>query len=134
MADDAERQRQKVRQKLEARRKKREEQQYEEDMAASIVALAEKQFAFKREKIMLKRAGAKYTVKLKLIPDIPMEQRFVVQLDGVVQALSKTNTSLNWRVYTNSSVVSVIPLLYGESLQPTRQWLFFVESLRRYAL
>ena len=134
MADDAERQRQKTRQKPEERRKKREEQQYEEDMAASIATVAEKQFAFKREKNMLKRAGAKYTVKLKLIPDIPMEQRFVVQLDGVVQALSKTNTSLNWRVYTNSSVVSVVPLLYGESLQPTRQWLFFVEGLRRYAL
>lgn len=127
MADAVERQRQLTRQRLEARRKKREEQQYEEDMAASIVTMAEKQFALIREKTMLKRAGAKDTVKLKLIP---VEQRFAVQLDGVVQALSKTNTSLNWRVYTSSSVVSEVPLLYSESLQPTRQWLFFVESLR----
>lgn len=127
MADAVERQRQLTRQRLEARRKKREEQQYEEDMAASIVTMAEKQFALIREKTMLKRAGAKDTVKLKLIP---VEQRFAVQLDGVVQALSKTNTSLNWRVYTSSSVVSEVPLLYSESLQPTLQWLFFVESLR----
>lgn len=127
MADAVERQRQLTRQRLEARRKKREEQQYEEDMAASIVTMAEKQFALIREKTMLKRAGAKDTVKLKLIP---VEQRFAVQLDGVVEALSKTNTSLNWRVYTSSSVVSEVPLLYSESLQPTRQWLFFVESLR----
>lgn len=127
MADAVERQRQLTRQRLEARRRKREEQQYEEDMAASIVTMAEKQFALIREKTMLKRAGAKDTVKLKLIP---VEQRFAVQLDGVVQALSKTNTSLNWRVYTSSSVVSEVPLLYSESLQPTRQWLFFVESLR----
>ena len=127
MADAVERQRQLTRQRLEARRKKREEQQYEEDMAASIVTMAEKQFALIREKTMLKRAGAKDTVKLKLIP---VEQRFAVQLDGVLEALSKTNTSLNWRVYTSSSVVSEIPLLYIESLQPTRQWLFFVESLR----
>ena len=127
MADAVERQRQLTRQRLEARRRKREEQQYEEDMAASIVTMAEKQFALIREKTMLKRAGAKDTVKLKLIP---VEQRFAVQLDGVVEALSKTNTSLNWRVYTSSSVVSEVPLLYSESLQPTRQWLFFVESLR----
>ena len=127
MADAVERQRQLTRQRLEARRKKREEQQYEEDMAASIVTMAEKQFALIREKTMLKRAGAKDTVKLKLIP---VEQRFAVQLDGVVQALSKTNTSLNWRVYTSSSVVSEVPLLYSESLQPTRQWLFFVERIR----
>lgn len=127
MADAVERQRQLTRQRLEARRKKREEQQYEEDMAASIVTMAEKQFALIREKTMLKRAGAKDTVKLKLIP---VEQRFAVQLDRVVEALSKTNTSLNWRVYTSSSVVSEVPLLYSESLQPTRQWLFFVESLR----
>lgn len=127
MADAVERQRQLTRQRLEARRKKREEQQYEEDMAASIVTMAEKQFALIREKTMLKRAGAKDTVKLKLIP---VEQRFAVQLDGVVEALSKTNTSLNWRVYISSSVVSEVPLLYSESLQPTRQWLFFVESLR----
>ena len=127
MADAVERQRQLTRQRLEARRKKREEQQYEEDMAASIVTMAEKQFALIREKTMLKRAGAKDTVKLKLIP---VEQRFAVQLDGVVEALSKTNTSLNWRVYTSSSVVSEVPLLYSESLQLTRQWLFFVESLR----
>ena len=127
MADAVERQRQLTRQRLEARRKKREEQQYEEDMAASIVTMAEKQFALIREKTMLKRAGAKDTVKLKLIL---VEQWFAVQLDGVVEALSKTNTSLNWRVYTSSSVVSEVPLLYSESLQPTRQWLFFVESLR----
>ena len=127
MADAVERQRQLTRQRLEARRRKREEQQYEEDMAASIVTMAEKQFALIREKTMLKRAGAKDTVKLKLIP---VEQRFAVQLDGVVEALSKTNTSLNWRVYISSSVVSEVPLLYSESLQPTRQWLFFVESLR----
>lgn len=130
MADAVERQRQLTRQRLEARRKKREEQQYEEDMAASIVTMAEKQFALIREKTMLKRAGAKDTVKLKLIP---VEQRFAVQLDGVVEALSKTNTSLNWRVYTSSSVVSEVPLLYSESLQPTLQWLFFVESLRWHA-
>ena len=130
MADAVERQRQLTRQRLEARRKKREEQQYEEDMAASIVTMAEKQFALIREKTMLKRAGAKDTVKLKLIP---VEQRFAVQLDGVVEALSKTNTSLNWRVYTSSSVVSEVPLLCSESLQPTRQWLFFVESLRWHA-
>lgn len=130
MADAVERQRQLTRQRLEARRKKREEQQYEEDMAASIVTMAEKQFALIREKTMLKRAGAKDTVKLKLIP---VEQRFAVQLDGVVEALSKTNTSLNWRVYISSSVVSEVPLLYSESLQPTRQWLFFVESLRWHA-
>lgn len=127
MADAVERQRQLTRQRLEARRKKREEQQYEEDMAASIVTMAEKQFALIREKTMLKRAGAKDTVKLKLIP---VQQLFAVQLDGVVEALSKKNTSLNWRVYTSSSVVSEVPLLYSESLQPTRQWLFFVESLR----
>ena len=127
MADAVERQRQLTRQRLEARRRKREEQQYEEDMAASIVTMAEKQFALIREKTMLKRAGAKDTVKLKLIP---VQQRFAVQLDGVVEALSRTNTSLNWRVYTSSSVVSEVPLLYSESLQPTRQWLFFVESLR----
>lgn len=127
MADAVERQRQLTRQRLEARRRKREEQQYEEDMAASIVTMAEKQFALIREKTMLKRAGAKDTVKLKLIP---VQQRFAVQLDGIVEALSKTNTSLNWRVYTSSSVVSKVPLLYSESLQPTRQWLFFVESLR----
>lgn len=127
MADAVERQRQLTRQRLEARRRKREEQQYEEDMAASIVTMAEKQFALIREKTMLKRAGAKDTVKLKLIP---VQQRFAVRLDGVVEALSKTNTSLNWRVYTSSSVVSEVPLLYSESLQPTRQWLFFVESLR----
>lgn len=127
MADAVERQRQLTRQRLEARRRKREEQQYEEDMAASIVTMAEKQFALIREKTMLKRAGAKDTVKLKLIP---VQQRFAVQLDEVVEALSKTNTSLNWRVYTSSSVVSEVPLLYSESLQPTRQWLFFVESLR----
>ena len=127
MADAVERQRQLTRQRLEARRRKREEQQYEEDMAASIVTMAEKQFALIREKTMLKRAGAKDTVKLKLIP---VQQRFAVQLDGVVEALSKTNTSLNWRVYTSSSVVSEVPLLYSESLQPTRQWLFVVESLR----
>ena len=127
MADAVERQRQLTRQRLEARRRKREEQQYEEDMAASIVTMAEKQFALIREKTMLKRAGAKDTVKLKLIP---VQQRFAVQLDGVVEALSKTNTSLNWRVYTSSSVVSEVPLLYSESLQPTRQWLSFVESLR----
>lgn len=127
MADAVERQRQLTRQRLEARRRKREEQQYEEDMAASIVTMAEKQFALIREKTMLKRAGAKDTVKLKLTP---VQQRFAVQLDGVVEALSKTNTSLNWRVYTSSSVVSEVPLLYSESLQPTRQWLFFVESLR----
>ena len=127
MADAVERQRQLTRQRLEARRRKREEQQYEEDMAASIVTMAEKQFALIREKTMLKRAGAKDTVKLKLIP---VQQRFAVQLDGVVEALSKTNTSLNWRVYTSSSVVSEVPLLYSESLQPTRQWLFFVESRR----
>lgn len=127
MADAVERQRQLTRQRLEARRRKREEQQYEEDMAASIVTMAEKQFALIREKTMLKRAGAKDTVKLKLIL---VQQRFAVQLDGVVEALSKTNTSLNWRVYTSSSVVSEVPLLYSESLQPTRQWLFFVESLR----
>ena len=130
MADAVERQRQLTRQRLEARRKKREEQQYEEDMAASIVTMAEKQFALIREKTMLKRAGAKDTVKLKLIP---VEQRFAVQLDGVVEALSKTNTSLNWRVYTSSSVVSEVPLLYSGSLQPTLQWLFFVESLRWHA-
>lgn len=130
MADAVERQRQLTRQRLEARRRKREEQQYEEDMAASIVTMAEKQFALIREKTMLKRAGAKDTVKLKLIP---VQQRFAVQLDGVVEALSKTNTSLNWRVYTSSSVVSEVPLLYSESLQPTRQWLFFVESLRWHA-
>lgn len=127
MADAVERQRQLTRQRLEARRRKREEQQYEEDMAASIVTMAEKQFALIREKTMLKRAGAKDTVKLKLIL---VQQRFAVQLDGVVEALSKTNTSLNWRVYTSSSVVSEVPLLYSESLQPTRQWLFVVESLR----
>ena len=127
MADAVERQRQLTRQRLEARRRKREEQQYEEDMAASIVTMAEKQFALIREKTMLKRAGAKDTVKLKLIL---VQQRFAVQLDGVVEALSKTNTSLNWRVYTSSSVVLEVPLLYSESLQPTRQWLFFVESLR----
>lgn len=127
MADAVERQRQLTRQRLEARRRKREEQQYEEDMAASIVTMAEKQFALIREKTMLKRAGAKDTVKLKLTP---VQQRFAVQLDGVVEALSKTNTSLNWRVYISSSVVSEVPLLYSESLQPTRQWLFFVESLR----
>ena len=127
MADAVERQRQLTRQRLEARRRKREEQQYEEDMAASIVTMAEKQFALIREKTMLKRAGAKDTVKLKLIP---VQQRFAVQLDEVVEALSKTNTSLNWRVYTSSSVVSEVPLLYSESLQPTLQWLFFVESLR----
>lgn len=130
MADAVERQRQLTRQRLEARRRKREEQQYEEDMAASIVTMAEKQFALIREKTMLKRAGAKDTVKLKLIP---VQQRFAVQLDGVVEALSKTNTSLNWRVYTSSSVMSEVPLLYSESLQPTRQWLFFVESLRWHA-
>ena len=130
MADAVERQRQLTRQRLEARRRKREEQQYEEDMAASIVTMAEKQFALIREKTMLKRAGAKDTVKLKLIL---VQQRFAVQLDGVVEALSKTNTSLNWRVYTSSSVVSEVPLLYSESLQPTRQWLFFVESLRWHA-
>ena len=118
MADAVERQRQLTRQRLEARRRKREEQQYEEDMAASIVTMAEKQFALIREKTMLKRAGAKDTVKPKLIP---VQQRFAVQLDGVVEALSKTNTSLNWRVYTSSSVVSEVPLLYSESLQPTRQ-------------
>ena len=127
MADAVERQRQLTRQRLEARRRKREEQQYEEDMAASIVTMAEKQFALIREKTMLKRAGAKDTVKLKLIL---VQQRFAVQLDGVVEAHSKTNTSLNWRVYTSSSVVSEVPLLYSESLQPTRQWLFVVESLR----
>lgn len=113
MADAVERQRQLTRQRLEARRKKREEQQYEEDMAASIVTMAEKQFALIREKTMLKRAGAKDTVKLKLIP---VEQRLAVPLDGVVEALSKTNTSLNWRVCTSCSVVSEVPLLYKKSL------------------
>ena len=113
MADAVERQRQLTRQRLEARRKKREEQQYEEDMAASIVTMAEKQFALIREKTMLKRAGAKDTVKLKLIP---VEQRLAVPLDGVVEALSKTNTSLNWRVCTSCSVVSEVPLFYKKSL------------------
>ena len=57
-----ERQRQMTRQRLEAKRRKREEQQYEEDMAASIVTMAEKQFALIREKTMMKRAGQKDTV------------------------------------------------------------------------
>ena len=51
-----------TRQRLEARRRKREEQQYEEDVAASIVTMAEKQFAMIREKTMLRRAGHKDTV------------------------------------------------------------------------
>ena len=53
-----------TRQRLEARRRQREEQQYEEDVAASIVTMAEKQFALIREKTMLKRAGAKDTVSI----------------------------------------------------------------------
>ena len=57
-----EKQRQMTRQRLEAKRRKREEQQYEEDMAASIVTMAEKQFALIREKTMLRREGQKDTV------------------------------------------------------------------------
>ena len=63
MADDVERQRNMVRQRLETKRRKREEQQYEEDMAASIVTMAEKQFALIREKTMLRREGQKDTVR-----------------------------------------------------------------------
>ena len=65
MADAVERQRQMTRQRLEAKRRKREEQQYEEDMAASIVTMAEKQFALIREKTMLRREGQKDTVSVK---------------------------------------------------------------------
>lgn len=62
MEDAVEKHRQLARQRLEARRRKREDQQYEEDMAASIVTMAEKQFALIREKTMMRRAGAKDTV------------------------------------------------------------------------
>lgn len=65
MADAVERQRQMTRQRLEAKRRKREEQQYEEDMAASIVTMAEKQFALIREKTMLRREGQKDTVSVE---------------------------------------------------------------------
>ncbi|RMX39987.1 hypothetical protein pdam_00022972 [Pocillopora damicornis] len=66
MAADVERQRNMVRQRLEAKRRKREEQQYEEDMAASIVTMAEKQFALIREKTMLRREGQKDTLNERL--------------------------------------------------------------------
>ena len=62
-----ERQRKMTQQRLEARRRKREEQQYEEDMAASIVTMAEKQFALIREKTMMRREGQKDTVSLELL-------------------------------------------------------------------
>ena len=67
MEEAVEKQRQITRQRLEARRRKREEQQYEEDIAASIVTMAEKQFALIREKTMMKRAGQKDTVSLGFI-------------------------------------------------------------------
>ena len=66
MADAVEKQRQMTRQRLEAKRRKREEQQYEEDMAASIVTMAEKQFALIREKTMLRREGQKDTVSMAI--------------------------------------------------------------------
>ena len=66
MVDAVERQRQMTRQRLEAKRRKREEQQYEEDMAASIVTMAEKQFALIREKTMLRREGQKDTVSVAI--------------------------------------------------------------------
>lgn len=62
MEDAVERQRQLTRQRLEARRRKREDQQYEEDIAASIVTMAEKRSALIREKTMMRRAGHKDTV------------------------------------------------------------------------
>ena len=66
MAETVERQRRMMQQRLEAKRRKREEQQYEEDMAVSIVTMAEKQFALIREKTMLKREGQKDTVSVGL--------------------------------------------------------------------
>ena len=66
MQQDIERQRRMARERLEARRRKREEQQYEEDVAASIVTMAEKQFAMVREKTMLKRDEAKDSVSYPL--------------------------------------------------------------------
>ena len=62
-----ERQRQMTRQRLEAKRRKREEQQYEEDMAASIVTMAEKRNALIREKTMLRREGHKDAVSVELL-------------------------------------------------------------------
>lgn len=66
MEEAVERQREMTRKRLEARRRKREEQQYEEDMAASIVTMAEKQFALIREKTMMRRAGHKDTLNERL--------------------------------------------------------------------
>ncbi|PFX16028.1 hypothetical protein AWC38_SpisGene19720 [Stylophora pistillata] len=66
MAANIERQRNMVQQRLEAKRRKREEQQYEEDMAASIVTMAEKQFALIREKTMMRREGQKETLNERL--------------------------------------------------------------------
>ena len=60
--DAGERQRRMVQAKLERRRHKRSEAQYEEDMAASIVNTAERQFALMREKTMLRKEGEKDTV------------------------------------------------------------------------
>lgn len=62
MQQDIDRQRRLARERLEARRRKRDEQQYEEDVAVSIVTMAEKQFAMVREKTMLRRHEAKDTV------------------------------------------------------------------------
>ena len=62
MHDTIERQRRLAQEKLAARRRKREEQQYEEDMAVSIVTMAEQQFALIREKTMLRRGEQKDTV------------------------------------------------------------------------
>ena len=61
--DASERQRRIMREKLESKRRKREEALYEEDMAASIVTMAERQFALMREKTMLKKEGQKDTVR-----------------------------------------------------------------------
>lgn len=66
MEDAVERQRQLTRQRLEARRRKREDQQYEEDIAASIVTMAEKRSALIREKTMMRRAGHKDTLNERL--------------------------------------------------------------------
>ncbi|XP_032219683.2 trichohyalin [Nematostella vectensis] len=63
---DIERQRRLAKERLEARRRKRDEQQYEEDMAVSIVTMAEKQFAMIREKTMMNKEAAQDTLKDRL--------------------------------------------------------------------
>ena len=95
MEEAVERQRQMTRQRLEAKRRKRDEQQYEEDMAASIVTMAEKQFALIREKTMMKRAGHKETVSDIAAPFVLIQHTLAISsTEGKHQFFRESSSSL----------------------------------------